>query len=123
MLQLQKDILIYSDVNYTHAVNYQHLYNAPITLNYGDKHNRKKYILSAGNSDNIELWQEGIFIYVLAQNNGLQYISLQIINTETSEIESDIFLGDEDCNNESCFSFGILDKDSEDQIKTLLEYS
>lgn len=114
--------LIYGDTNYTHAANYRHLYNAPITLNFGEKHSRTKYILSAGSSDNIELWQDGIFIYVLAQNNWLSYISLQVINTETKEEDGNVFLNDGDCTLEENFSAGILDKDSESQLKILFEY-
>lgn len=116
MKQINKSILIYGDVSYNYAVNYRHMYNAPITLNYGDKHNRKKYILSAGNSDHIELWQDGCFIYVLSQNNGLEYIALQIINTETEQIEDNIFLQGED-------AADIIDLESEAQIKNLLQYA
>lgn len=124
MKQLVKtsSLLNYGDLSYNHAVNYRHLYNAPITLNYGEKHNRSKYILNAGTSDHIELWQDGIFIYVLSQNNGLDYISLQVINTETNQDEGSVFLNQEDCTNEENYSFGILDKDSETQLKLLFEY-
>ena len=123
MLQLKKNILTYQDENYNHAVNYESsLYNFPITLNYGAKHDRTKYILSAGTSDNIELWQDGIFIYVLAQNNGLSYISLMVINTELKEVEGNVYLNEQDCTMEENMSFGILDMDSEAQIKILCEY-
>lgn len=123
MLQLSNKYLIYSDTNYNHAVNYRHLYNAPVTLNFGEKHNRAKYILSAGSSDNIELWQDGVFIYVLSQNNGLSYIGLQVINTETKEEEGNVFLNEQDCTgDENTLSYGILEQDSETQLKTLFEY-
>jgi hypothetical protein len=123
MLQLSNNLLIYADGNYRHAANYSHsFYNAPITLNFGEKHNRTKYILTAGSSDNIELWQDGIFIYVLAQNNGLSYISLMLINTESKQVEGNVFLNEQDCTFEENYSFGILDKDSEEQIKILCEY-
>ena len=120
------DLLIYQDSEYRHAANFtQSLYNSPITLNYGAKHDRVKYILSAGTNDNIELLQEGIFIYVIAQNNGLGYISMQIFNTETrgeSGEVGDVYLSGEDCTLEGSFSEGILDMDSEAQIKILCEY-
>jgi len=124
MNQLVKtfSLLQYNDCNYTHAVNYRHLYNAPITLNFGEKHNRTKYILSAGSSDNIELWQDGIFVYVLSQNNGLSYISLQVINTEAKQIEGEVFLNEQDCTCEGNVSAGILDMDSEQQLRVLFEY-
>lgn len=122
MLQLPNDLLIYNDGNYSHAINYRHLYNAPITLNYGEKHNRTKYIINCGTSDIIELWQDGIFIYVLGQNNGLSYFSLMVINTETKEVENEVFLNESDCTNTECFSFGILDMSSEEQLKILSEY-
>ncbi len=119
---ISKDCLIYGDPNYVHAVNYSHMYNYPITLNYGEKHNRTKYIINAGTSDIIELWKDGIFIYVLSQNNGLSYISLQVINTEVKEEEGIVFLEEEDCTLEGSYSEGILDKDSREQIKILMEY-
>lgn len=115
-------LLHYGDTNYTKAINYQHMYNAPITLNYGEKHNRTKYIIGAGTQDHIELWQDGIFIYVLSQNNGLSYISLEVINTELREIEGNVFLNEEDCTHEDNFSAGILDMTSEEQLKVLFEY-
>ena len=117
------DLLIYQDSEYRHAANFtQSLYNFPITLNYGTKHDRTKYILSAGTSDNLELWQDGIFIYVLAQNNGLSYISLMVINTELKEVDGNVYLNEQDCTLEENMSFGILDMDSEAQIKLLCEY-
>lgn len=122
MERISNRYLIYGDCNYTHSVNYRHLYNAPITLNYGEKHNRSKYILNAGTSDNIELWQDGIFIYVLSQNNRLVYISLQVINTETKQEEGSVFLNQQDCTLEENFSFGILEMESEKQLKILFEY-
>ena len=115
-------VLIYSDCNYTHAVNYRHLYNAPVTLNFGDKHNRTKYILSAGSSDSITLLKDGIFIYVVSENFDLSYCSLQIVNTETKEIEGEVYLNESDCTNEGNMSFGILELSSEEQLKTMLEY-
>ena len=115
-------LLIYSDTNYNHAVNYQHMYNAPITLNFGAKHERTKYILPCGNQDTIEMLRDGVFIYVVSQNNGLNYISLTLINTESKEIEGEVFLNDEDCSNEENFSFGILDLQTNEQIKILTQY-
>lgn len=70
METLSKKYLIYSDINYTKAINYSHKYNAPITLNFGPKHNIVKYILSAGSGDGITLLQEGIYIYVISIING-----------------------------------------------------
>jgi len=115
-------LLIYGDVNCTHAVNYQHMYNAPITLNYGNKHERTKYILPSGTNDNIELLQDGVFIYVVSQNNGLNYISLFLINTETKEIEGNVFLTGDDIDCEGNYSFDILNKDTEAQIKIMMQY-
>ena len=73
MKRISNNVLIYGDTGYTHAVNYQHMYNAPITLNFGEKHNRTKYIIGPGTSDSIELWQDGVLIYVFAENYGLGY--------------------------------------------------
>lgn len=115
-------ILIYGDCNYTKAINYRHLYNAPVTLNFGPKHHRTKYILSAGTSDSITVLLDGIMIYVVAENQPLSYCSLQVINTETKEIEGDVFLDEMDCLDEGNFSYAILDMDVEDQLKVMSEY-
>lgn len=123
MKQISNKILIYSDENYRHAVNYsQHLYNFPITLNYGKKHSRTKYMLPSGTSDNIEIWGEGIFLYVLSQNNRLEYLSLFVINTESKTIDAEIFLNSTDINSEENICYEILEKESKEQIKILLEY-
>ena len=122
MLQINKSILYYNDENYTHAVNYQYMYNAPITLNYGEKHNRTKYIISSGNCDNITLMQDGIFIYVVSENSGLDYIAMQVINTELKTIEGNVYLYSDDINDESAYSYDILNMDIDKQIKILSEY-
>ena len=123
MLQLTKNILIYQDANYSHAVNFSgHLYNYPITLNFGEKHQRSKYILGAGTQDHITLLQDGIFIYCISENNGLSYISLQVFNTETRQEEGNVFLNDQDINTEENFCFGILDLQPEEQLELLFNY-
>lgn len=122
MEKLSNKILRYADTEYNHAVNYRHMYNAPVTVNYGPKHGRKKYIISAGTSDHIEIWEDGIFLYVIAQNNGLSYIGMDVINTEAGEIDGQVFLNEEDCTDPGHPAAGILDKDSQEQIKILCEY-
>lgn len=123
MKTLNKSILIYSDSQYKHAANFeQSLYNFPITLNYGEKHNRTKYILSCGNCDNITLLQEGIYIYVIGENSGLDYISMMVINTESKCIEGETFLHDDDINNSENISYNILQLNAEEQFKILIQY-
>jgi hypothetical protein len=118
METINKSILIYGDSNYRHSANYsQSLYNFPITLNYGELHNRTKYIIHAGTSDSITLFRYGIYIYVVSKNFGLSYCSLQVINTETKESEESIFL-DSSCEDIE----NILLMSSEEQLKVLLDY-
>jgi len=116
---LENQLLIYNDTDYNSAVNYRHLYNAPVTLNYEDT----KYMLPVGTSDHLTVLQDGIFIYVIGQNNGLSYISLTIINTELKEIEAEVFLNESDCTTEENYSFGILELETEEQVKILCEYT
>lgn len=122
MKKLSNKYLIYNDASYNHAVNYQHMYNSPVTLNFGEKHNRTKYILSSGNCDSIELWQDGIFIYVVSQNSGLEYIGMDVINTEIKQIEGNVYLSGNDLTVDDSFPYDLLNKESEDQIKILCEY-
>lgn len=118
MKQLNKEVLTYNDVDYTQAINYRHLYNAPITLTYKGK----KYIIGAGASDSITLFQEDEAIYILSENYNLDYISLEIINTETDEIQG-VFLNSSDINDdETALSYKILDKEAEEQLKILFYY-
>lgn len=113
-----KDVLIYSDTEYTEAQNYHgHMFNAPITLNMGEK----KYILEAGASDDITIMQEGIFLYVIGQNDRMGYISLQVINTETDGEES-VFLNQSDVYDDETFSFGVMDESPKKQLEILLQY-
>lgn len=113
---LNKGILNYSDSNYSKAVNYSiSLYNFPITLNFGEKHNRTKYIIAAGNYDHISIYQDGVYIYILTINTGLNYISLEVFNTETKEEDGNIFLSDSEADE-------VLEMEEKEQIKYLLQY-
>jgi hypothetical protein len=112
-----KDVLIYSDTDYPEAQNYRHMFNAPITLNLGEK----KYILEAGNTDDITIMQKGIFLYIISQNPRHGYIALQVINTETDGEES-VFLNEADVYDDESYSFGIMGMSPEKQLKLLLEY-
>lgn len=122
METLSNKILNYSDINYNKAVNYQYMYNYPITLNFGPKHERKKYIIGAGTSDSISILKEGIFIYVISENRGLNYIGMDVINTETNELEQKVFLSDSDLQDEEAPTFGVLDLPCEEQFKILCQY-
>jgi len=116
-------LLNYQDENYKHAVNYSgSLHNYPICLNYGEKHNKVKYILPSGTQDHLTLLQDGVFIYVIGENNSLSYISLMVINTELKQVEGEVFLSGNDIDTEDSFSYGILDMESAQQLKILFEY-
>jgi hypothetical protein len=115
--------LIYADTDYVHAVNYQHLHNAPVTLNYGLKHARTKYSLGVGSSDSITLLQDGVFIYVISENLHLNYVALEVVNTETKEIESDVYLQGPDIDPDAdTISADLLDMGADEQLKVLLQY-
>ena len=117
------EVLIYRDENYEHSANYtQFLYSDPITLNIGLKHERTKYIIGAGASDGITLLQDGIFIYVISENKGLNYICMEVINTEAKEIENNVFLQSCDIDEEENICFDILKKNTDEQFKILCEY-
>ena len=121
LTKLSNSLLNYSDLNYNYAVNYQHMYNAPITLNFGEKHNRVKYIISAGNSDCIDIYQDDIFLYILSTNVGLNYINLEVINTELKEIESNVFFDSTEIDNNEDLT-NIFDLSDSEQIKLLLNW-
>ena len=121
MKTISNNLLIYNDENYKHAVNYSSsFYNNPVTLNYGDKHERTKYILGSGSSDSISLVQNGIYIYVISENYLLNYISLTEINTEQKSMEEVFFDSNEIDNNEMLVD--IFEMKTEEQIKILTQY-
>ena len=103
--------LIYGDTDYTTAINYQHMYNAPITLNI----NGDKYIISAGTSDKIRLKQDGDTVYIVSSNSNLDYIGMEIINIVNKEHEGSVFIDDETATE-------IIDQDTDKQIEILLDY-
>ena len=82
------DLLIYSDSNYTDALNFnKSLYNFPITLNQDGK----KIIIAAGNSDNISILQSKDSLFVIAENTSLTYIGMEVYNVETLEQTGNVF--------------------------------
>ena len=110
---------IKSDKDYRQAINYDNTnyYNYPCTFNFGDK----KYIIGAGSSDHITVTRKDNCFYVIAENFGLGYISMAYIDTKY-DIVHECFLQGDDITDPDCFSYNVLDKDTEEQITILSEY-
>lgn len=65
-----------NDYDYRDAVNYSHdLYNPPVTVTY----KRKKYIIGAGSSDEIDYRAKHGELLILSTNEGLGYAALTVI--------------------------------------------
>jgi hypothetical protein len=61
-------------------------YNAPMALfGFG----QQLAIVGCGTSDDIILFVEPGFIYVYSANDGLEYMSVQVFNTETKSFDDD----------------------------------
>ena len=116
---INKEVLIYSDEEYNHAVNYsQWLYNFPITLNYKGK----KYIISAGTRDQITLIKENNEILILTENKGLNYLGLESIDLDKQTVNSLVFLESNDIDNQENICFDILNKPLKKQLIILNNY-
>lgn len=109
-----KTDIIYGDSDYTQAVNYQHMYNAPMTLNV----NGKKYILDAGTSDSVDIKVRKGIIYVLSVNKALEYIGLQTIDPTNDSIQSAYL----DYNAIAEINPKLLQRSADYQIKVLSNY-
>lgn len=114
-----KTQLIYNDSDYSTAINCEHTdyCNFPITANIEGK----KFIIGSGTSDNLSIVERDNLVYIVGENHNLEYISLDLINTKDNTINS-CFLNSIDINDPQCFSYGLLGKSTEDQIKVLSEY-
>lgn len=116
---INKEVLIYSDEEYNHAVNYaQWLYNFPITLNYKGK----KYIIGAGTKDSITLIKENNEILILTENRNLNYLGLESINLDKQTVNSLVFLESNDIDNQENICFDILNKPLKKQLIILNNY-
>ncbi len=106
--------------DYAAALNYngQSYFNNPCTVEiYG-----KLFIIGAGTSDSIQVRLIGGNVHVVSQNEGLEYIGLEVINLEDNSIQN-CYLDSNDINSdEGNLCFEILDKDTDEQIKILQEY-
>lgn len=116
---INKEVLIYSDEEYNHAVNYsQWLYNFPTTLNYKGK----KYIIGAGTRDQITLIKENNEILILTENKSLNYLGLESIDLDKQTVNSLVFLESNDIDNQENICFDILNKPLKKQLIILNNY-
>jgi len=110
---------ILNDPDHKEAVNYDgtNFYNNPMTVVIENI----KYVLGIGHSDSKSVVIKDEYFYLVAENTGLNYISLTVINTLERTLK-DVCLTDSDINDPEAFSFDILYKETEEQIKILSEY-
>jgi hypothetical protein len=66
----------------------QKLQNPGLMLDYQNK----SYVLSAGNSDCVEVFAQGVGLYLLSWNAGLRYIGLEKYHIGHGEPVSSFFL-------------------------------
>ena len=108
-----------NDENYASAINYNgtNYYNTPMTIKIG----KKLYILEAGTSDDITVRIRKNLVYIVSENNGLNYIGMQVIDTKSTS-NCSVFLNDNDLSCEENLSYNLLDKTTFQQIKIMSEY-
>lgn len=113
-----KPIINRGDVDYHKAINYRHsYYNFPVTVDYGDK----KFILRCGSADIISTKMDGNDLIIVSENSGLNYISMTVIDLDKDSVH-EVFLSGNDLDLEDSYSYGLLDKDLDEQIKIMYEY-
>ena len=121
----EKPIINKSDEDYRDAVNFNgdNYYNFPSTITV----NGKKFIMGFGTSDRVTIIDNAKYnypenkIYVISENNPLNYISLAEIDLENDTV-NDVFLESSDIDDETAYSYDILNKDEKEQLKILMEY-
>lgn len=113
-----KAIINRSDVDYHKAINYKHsYYNFPVTVDYGNK----KFILGCGSADIINHKIDGSDLIIVSENHGLNYISMTVIDLDKDSVH-ECFLSGNDLDNEDAYSYGLLDKDLDEQINIMYQY-
>lgn len=108
-----------SDYNYRDAVNYDgtNYYHAPMTIKIKDV----LYILPFGTNDSQTLRVIDRTVYIVAENTGLNYISMVAIDLDNQTIAT-CFTSDGEITDKENMCYGIFDKDITEQIKILSNY-
>ena len=108
-----------SDYNYRNAVNYDgtNYYNPPMTIKIKDV----LYILPFGMADSQTLRVIDGTVYIVAENRGLDYISMVAIDLDEQTLES-CFISDGELTDKNSMCYNIFDKDITEQIKILRNY-
>lgn len=86
-----KTDIIRSDADYRDAINYSDhpdLYNFPVTITAKNT----KWVLGCGSSDMLSIKAKKGCLYIIAENSGLDYISLTVIDTKVDTIQ-EVFFG------------------------------
>lgn len=109
----------YSDSNYRDAINYDgtNYYNCPMTINIDGK----LFVLSFGTSDRTTVKIDEPFFYIIGENSNLDYISMTVIDLSDNSVQS-CYLSGNDINDPEVYSYDVLNKDTDEQIKILSEY-
>lgn len=108
-----------NDNNYASAVNYDgtDFFNCPMTFEI----NNTLFIVPFGSMDSKQVKISDNLVYIVAENTGLDYISMVVIDLSDNSTlacsftELDILDKDHSC-------YGIFDKELDKQIKILSEY-
>lgn len=108
-----------NDSNYASAINYDgtNYYNSPMTLSVNDV----LFVLPFGNSDHTSVDVRGNEMYIVAENKGLEYISMFVIDL-SNNLTSECYLSGNDINDKDCMSYDIFEHDLDRQISILQNY-
>jgi len=106
--------LNYSDEDYREAKNYDgtNFYNYPMTVSMESG----KYILPFGTSDSLHTDDTAEYLTVIAENRGLDYISLINIDNIDGEVTQSIYLNS--CSDDE-LTEGIFDLGMNEQFEIL----
>lgn len=108
-----------NELNFNCAINYdgRQYYNNPMSINIEGK----LYILPFGTADKLTVQIDGARFFVIGENSGLGYIGMTIISTDTQDVCS-CFLQGNDLTEPENMSYGIFEKETDEQIKILWQY-
>lgn len=109
----------HNDNNYANAVNYDgtDYYYCPMTFEI----NKVLFILHFGSMDSKRVKIDGNTVYIVAENTGLNYISMVVIDLTDNSV-SECFIDSNDLDDKEHSCYGIFDKELDEQIKILNDY-
>lgn len=109
----------YGYAAYNQAINYDgtKYYHSPVTINIDGK----VFILQCGTTDHISVKIDGNTVFIVGENQRLDYISMSVIDLNDNSFRS-CYLSSNDINDKDGMAYDIFELDIDKQIAVLENY-